>query len=226
MQIEKVSKQSIQKAINFLKSGKAVAYPTDTSYGLAVDAMNETSVKSLYKIKERGFKKPVYLVVSSLAMAGKFAKVDARARKLAKKFLPGALTLLLPLRHPLNLPLMRGRSSGGQSRLSQTGISLLSAGTGKIGIRIPKNKIALELVKKLGWPITATSANISGQPDNYSTEDIMEQFKNKKYQPDLILDGGKLKKVRPSTIIDLTHDKPKLIRKGPISFKKVVEVLK
>ena len=217
MQVQKVNKQSTIKAVKLLKAGKSVAFPTDTSYGLAVDATNTPAVWRIRKIKARSPKKPIHVVVSSLAMAGKFAVIDKKAKKLAQKFLPGPLTLLLPLRPPLNLPLMRGRNSGG--------IRLLSAGTGKIGIRIPKNKVALELVTKLKRPITATSANITGKPDCYSAWDINKQFKNKKIKPDLILDGGKLKKVRPSTIIDLTQAKPKLLRKGPVSYREILPTL-
>ena len=120
------------------------------------------------------------------------------------EFLPGPLTIIL------------------ESRISnlESG-KILEARTGTIGIRMPKNKLALALVKKLGRPITATSANISTAPTAYSIPQINFQYRNEKLKPDLILDSGKLKKVLPSTMVRLTGNKIIIIRRGPISKRQI-----
>ena len=215
MKLVKPSQKQIFFAVKSLKAGKVIVYPTDTSYGFAVDAMNAKAVKKLYRLKGRNFGKPIHVVVASLAMAKKIAKFDRRAEKIFKKFLPGALTIVLAIKTPSNSPFERGR------KISK----LLTAGTGKIGIRMPKNKVALELVEKFGRPITATSANISGKPATYSAQSIKKQFKYRKLKPDLILDAGRLPRVKPSTVLDLTGKRVKILRQGPVNLKEIKKVL-
>ena len=195
---------NIKKVVQYLKRGRAVVFPTDTAYALGVDATNAKAVKRLFKIKQRRPSKPVHIIVSGLKMAKKYAKFTPEAEKLFKKFLPGPLTIIL------------------ESRISnlESG-KILEARTGTIGIRMPKNKLALALVKKLGRPITATSANISTAPTAYSIPQINFQYRNEKLKPDLILDSGKLKKVLPSTMVRLTGNKIIIIRRGPISKRQI-----
>jgi len=200
----------IKQAVSVLRRGKAVVFPTDTSYGLAVDATNPKAVRKLYQIKGRSFKKPIHIVVNSISEARKFVEISNSARKLAKKFLPGPLTLVLPLRENLK---------------NRTLWKLLTAGTGALGIRIPDHELALLLVRKLKKPITATSANVSGKKAAYSIEEIEAQFSHRKIQPDLVIDVGKLKPVRPSTIVDLTGQSVKILRQGPITLKEINQVL-
>src|SRR3989344_4795909 len=120
---------NIKLALKYLKAGKAIVFPTDTAYALGVDVTNARAVKRLYKIKQRRPAKPVHIVVADLKMAKKYARFTPAAEKLFKKFMPGALTLIL------------------ESRMSNIEYGrLLEAGTGTIGIRMPKNKIALALV--------------------------------------------------------------------------------
>ena len=201
-----ISNNKIHKAVRFLKQGKIVAYPTDTSYGLAADATNLRAVKKLYRMKGRNFQKPVHVVAASLAMAKKIAKFDKRAEKIFKKFLPGALTMVLNLEPGI---------------LNLGSWKILTAGTGKIGMRMPKNKVAMDLVRKLGRPITATSTNLSGKPAIYSAKEIQEQFEERRLKPDLIIDAGRLAKVSPSTVLDLTGGRVKILRQGPISLKEI-----
>ena len=170
MKIVKLNSQYIKLALKYLQAGKAVVYPTDTAYGLGVDATNVKAVKNLFKIKERK-NQPTHIVVADLKMAKQIAEFNPAAEKLFKKFLPGPLTLILELR-------IKNRESW----------KLLSAGTGTIGIRMPDHKVALDLVRKLGKPITTPSANPAGGPAPYSAIDSFRQFSGKKYQPDLYLD--------------------------------------
>jgi L-threonylcarbamoyladenylate synthase len=200
-------KKIIQACVKALQAGKTVVYPTDTSYGLAADISNKAALKKLYKIKERDFNKPVHVVVPNKKYAEKVSLFDIRARKLALKFWPGALTLVLPLK--------------GNNKV----LKLLSAGTGTVGLRMPNNNIALDLASVLKSPITATGANpsfhLSGGFDSYSAEDVIKQFQNKKYRPDIIINAGKLSKRKPSTLVKLTPDGFEILRPGPISLKQI-----
>ena len=202
-----MNKSEMKSAVTYLRAGQAVAFPTDTAYALGVDATNARAVKRLFKIKRRRPDKPVHVVVADLKMAKKYAYFTPAAEKLFKKFLPGRITLIL------------------QSKMKGVSGRLLSAGTGTIGIRMPKNRVALELVKRFGRPITATSANISTAPTAYSVSQITRQFRRSKLQPDLILDSGKLQEVRPSTMVQLKGNKIKILRRGPITKNKILNAL-
>jgi L-threonylcarbamoyladenylate synthase len=216
---------TIDEAVKILKKGGVVAYPTDTSYGLAVDATNLKAVKKLYQLKARNFKNPIHIIVPykrshdpyhESIWLKKIVRVNKTAEVLMEKFWPGSLTLVLPLKS-------RDRSW-----------HLLSAGTKSLGIRQPNNRIALELVKKFNKPITTTSANVSGQENCYSVEEVKRQFQSTKKrllrrlkaasqwtsEPDYYLDGGKLKKIKPSTVVSLMKD-VKILREGPISERKI-----
>ncbi len=165
----------INQAIKILKSGGVVVYPTDTAYGLAVDATNASAVEKLYRLKGRNFKKPTHVIASDKWIK-KIVKSDVASKVLIKKFWPGPLTIVLPLK-------TEGKSW-----------KKLSAGSKTMGIRWPKNKIALELVTKFGKPITTTSANISGKDNCYSVEEVKKQFQKNKKIPDFYLYCGKLNK--------------------------------
>lgn len=201
-------KEIIAACVHALKSGKVIAYPTDTCYGLAVDAGNLSAIKKLYKLKGRDFKKPVHVVVPSVAYAKKIVKWDTQSSKLTKKFWPGALTMVLGY------------------RVKGLGYSMLSGGTKTLGIRMPKNQIALDLAKNLKRPITATSANVSGGKDCYSAPEIISQFKNKLYKPDIIINAGKLPKRKPSVVVKIVNDQITFLREGPISKKQILGVLR
>ncbi len=203
---KKIHKQIIHACALALKQGKVVAYPTDTSYGLAVDAGNVKAIKKLYRVKERQSGKPVHVIVPSLAYVRRVVKWNNTASKLAKRFWPGPVTLVLGL------------------RAKGLGLSLLSARTGFIGIRHPKNHIAMDLAKYLGRPITTPSANPPsglGGDDSYSAEDITRQFKNKKFKPDIIINAGQLPKRKPSTMVKIDGGKITILREGPVSERQI-----
>lgn len=106
------------------------------------------------------------------------------------------------------------------------GLRILSAGTGTIGLRMPNNKIALDLAKYLKRPITATSANLSGKLDCYSAKEIIKQFKSQKYKPDIIINAGQLPKRKPSTMVKVdSNGKVQVLRQGPVSQAQIYKVL-
>ena len=201
MDIVKISpdipdKKVITGAVKIIKQGGVVMYPTDTAYGLAADIEGGAGIENIFKIKGRIKQKALPLIAGSRAMADKYVNWTPMGKKLAKKFWPGPLTLVL------------------ESRISRKHIIKQS----KIAIRVPDNKIAQMISKKLGRPITSTSANISGKNECYSVAEFLNQAIGKKWLPDLILDAGKLPKRKPSTIVDATKDQIIVIRKGEIKF--------
>lgn len=216
--ITRISNSKIDQAVKALRQGKAVVFPTDTSYGLAVDSTNATAVKNLYHVKGRTFKKPVHIVVTSPAMAKKYVVWGKQADALAKAFWPGALTLVLPVpRTPLGIK---------SSQAPRGVLGMLTVGTGFLGVRMPDNAVALSLVKKLKSPITATSANVSNMPDCYSIEEVMQQYKGKRNKPDILIDMGVLKRNKPSTVVKIDGGKVEILREGPITKKQILNRVK
>jgi L-threonylcarbamoyladenylate synthase len=199
---DRVKSQVLSEGVKALEGGGVLVVPTDTSYGLVVDATNVNAVLKVFKIKKRPFSSPIHIIVNSVRMGMNYADFTPGALKLCEVFLPGPLTIVLNSRR--NLP------------------ELLTAGKSTIGIRIPKKNIVLEMVEIFKKPITATSANIHGEPDVYSIEDLpWEIGKN----VDMVLDVGQIPEVKPSTLVDLTSLPPKILRIGPISSHEIFEVL-
>lgn len=196
-------KKIINHAVKVLNQGGVVMYPTDTAYGLAADIEGGAGIEKIFKIKGRMKKKTLPLIVGSRAMANKYVNWTPMGKKLAQKFWPGPLTIILKSRI-MNL----------ESRIFREHIIK----QGKIAIRVPDNKIAQMVPKNLGRPITSTSANISGKPECYSVAEFLNQAIGQKWLPDLILDAGQLRKRKPSTIVDASGEKIVLVRKGAIKL--------
>ncbi len=205
---KKHHKKIIDACVLALKKGKVLAFPTDTSYGLAVDISNLKAIRRLYKVKGRDSKKPSSIVVPSVEYVKKITEWNKISQDLAKKFWPGALTIVAKL-----------KAKSGK-------LQVISANTGFLGLRIPKNNIALDLVKGLAGSITATSANVAGRPDCYSVEEIIGQYKNNKLKPDIIINAGKLKKIKPSTIVKVVSNEAEVIRQGLVNVSAVIKKLK
>lgn len=186
-------KKIIETATESIKKGKVLVYPTDTVYGLVTDATNEKAVKKLFKIKKRKNKKPVPIFVKDLKMAKRLAKINKTQEKILKEIWPGKVTAILEKKDK---------------------IKVFGAGPKTIGLRIPNYKLINLLLSKLKRPLTGTSASTLGKPASTKIKEVISQFKNKKIKPDLILSVGNLKKSLPSTVIDLTKNPPKILRKG------------
>ncbi len=185
MRIIKVNKIGIQQAIKILKSGGVIVYPTDTAYALG-GVFNSPQVnKKILKIKRRNDTK-FTIIAANFSQVKIFFKLNCLEEKLAKKFWPGPLSIVV-------------------SR--------------KFAVRVPKNKTAQTLAQLVGKPLIATSANISGKKTLYDSLEILKQFKNKKNQPALILDSGKLTRRKTSTIIKVKNNKIEILRAGAIKIK-------
>ena len=198
-------KEILEQAARIVTRGGVLVCPTDTCYIFAANALNIKAVAKVFSLKGRNFSNPIHIAVNSIQEAKKYACVNAIAQHLASHFLPGALTLVL----------------------SKKGLipSLLVGGLDTIGIRIPNNKVILDLVTMTGVPLTATSANISGKPTPYSVEDVIGQLGESMTKIALVLDQGVLTTHEVSTIIDLTVNPPQLIRQGRISWLQILSVL-
>lgn len=201
MQIKKINQQSINEAVNILRRGGTVIYPTETAYGLGADATNKSTVAKIFKIKKRPKEKGLPVICYSKKQAEKFFELPEAAWKIWKKFYPKPISIILEWKSPSSiLPLRKGEEGGG------------------VPVRISSNKTARDLARKLGRPITATSANLTGAGAMYDAKEIAEIFSKEKYQPDLILDGGKLPRHLPSTIIKIVEDKIEVVRRGEVKI--------
>ncbi len=187
----KPDRHLLQKARKFILEGKLVVFPTDTVYGLAADPFNEDAVLNLIKAKQRDPSKGFPILIANLDLAKLLVEFSPTALKLAKRFWPGALTLVLPLRKALPNVVTGFRTS--------------------LGIRIPNHPIAQQLASQ---PIIGTSANISGQNSPVTAEDARIQLGD---SVDLILDSGSAKMGLPSTIIELIGPVPRIIRHGALN---------
>jgi len=189
-QIEKIA----ETAAGIFKKGGVVIYPTDTLYGLGANALDEDAILKIYKIKKRDRNKPLPVIAKDLKMAKKIACVDSRVEKILNKIWPGSITVRLRKKDI---------------------ISYILAGNGEtIAVRIPDNEFISTLMNKIDFPITATSANISGEKNLLKTIEIISEFKSAELKPDLFINAGNVKNPKPSTIVDLTTGVPKVLRVG------------
>jgi L-threonylcarbamoyladenylate synthase len=195
----------LDRAARIIKRGGVIVCPTDTGYAFAADALNPRAVARVFHLKGRAYSNPIHIAVNSIAEAEKYALFTDAARSLASRYLPGALTLVLPKREIVP--------------------AMLVAGLDTVGIRIPDNKVILFLAATTGRPLTATSANISGRPGTYSIDEVSAQLGDKLLQVDLVLDQGPLPSRELSTIVDLSVSPPQLIRQGRISWLEIRELL-
>lgn len=195
----------LDEAALLLRGGKIIVYPTDTTYALGANALDICALSRLFQLKGRSSDKPIHVVVSDLEMAEEFVILNEDAKKLAHKFLPGPLTLILPRKD--NVP------------------DMLVGGRKTLGIRIPDNKICRMLVQKAQIPLTTTSANISGEENPYVINDVVKQFGSKIDQVRMLIDQGPLPQKSPSTLIDMTVSPPLILREGPISSSELLDTL-
>jgi len=186
-------KDEIKKAAAFLREGKLVAFPTETVYGLGGNALSDTAVAAIYAAKGRPEFNPLIVHVHSLAEAKKYARFNAAAEKLAKKYWPGPLTLVLPRTQDCTLSL------------------LVSAGLDSVAIRVPAHPLAQELLHEAKLPIAAPSANRSGRISPTEAAHVREELGDKVA---MILDGGACAVGIESTVVDMTGDAPVILRPG------------
>jgi len=195
----------LRRAALLILKGEVVVCPTDTGYALAANALDQKAIRKVFVLKGRSYLNPIHVVVSSMAEAEKYAFVNEAAEHLARNFLPGALTLVMPKKEIIP--------------------SLLVGGGDTVGIRIPDNRVILDLAAMTGVPLTATSANTSGSPATYTIQEVADQTGEIIDHVRLVLDQGALSPRDSSTVIDLTTTPPHIVREGRITREEIRKVL-
>jgi len=193
----------IERAAENLREGRVMAFPTETFYGLGADAKNETAVKKIFRIKGREFNNPIPIIIGTREkLGGLVEEIPEAAQRLISVFWPGPLTLVF--------------------RASKAVSPRLTANTGLIGIRISSHPIARMLAQALGAPLTATSANLSGETECTTAREVVHSI-----GPfiDGIIDGDKTPGHKGSTVINIAVSPPRILRIGVISENEIKEAL-
>jgi len=184
----------IQEAAEAIAAAKVVVFPTRCLYGLGADAFDRDAVEKVFTLKHRPENKPILVLIQNRREVSRLAaEVPEAAKKLMDEIWPGDLTLVFFARPEVPV--------------------LLTAGTGKIGIRLPGHPVAAALVEAAGRPITGTSANLAGRPGAATIQDLPDEIAD---HVDLILDAGPLKGGVGSIVVDVTVDPPKVLREGAV----------
>lgn len=192
----------VQTGIAILKRGGLVAFPTDTVYGLGACANLVRAVERVYEVKQRPRRIALPLLVSSVSQIADVAEpVPEVAWLLARRFLPGALTLVLPKASWVP--------------------DIVTAGAPKVAVRVPAHPVPVALVEGVGVPIVGTSANLSGQPSPLNADEVRAQLGR---QIDLIIDTGPSPGGRESTVVDVTGEQPVVLREGAIPISELERV--
>jgi L-threonylcarbamoyladenylate synthase len=192
-------KADLLRAVTVLRNGGVVAYPTDTLYGLAVDPRSARAVGRLLEVKKREHGHAIPLIAANLQQAHEAALFDDGADRLAAAFWPGPLSIVLPAREVIR-PELR-------------------AADGSVAIRVAAHPVSQSLAAGLGFCVTATSANLSGDPPTASPTVVARTIGTR---IDFLLDDGESPGGAPSTIVDLRHAEPRLVRVGAIAWERVL----
>ncbi len=193
--------EAVDAAAEVVAAGKLIVYPTETVYGIGADIYNESAVKNLYIAKNRPFDMPLSVAVSDKTMLESIAVLNENADNLIKAFLPGPLTIII--KKQANVP------------------DIVTSFSQKVGIRIPDNRFALKLIKRIG-PIVATSANLHGRPDAVDIDAAISDYGD---SVDTYIDAGPCTLGKPSTIVRLMDREIEIVRQGAIPVDKIKEVL-
>ncbi len=192
----------IEKGIHLLKNGGLVAFPTDTVYGLGACFSDIAAVERIYRLKQRPHNMGLPLLVADAAQLSEVAAdISPAAWLLLRRFMPGALTLVLPR--------------------AESVPDIVTGGGGTVAVRIPNHPVPLALIRGVGMPIIGTSANISGRPSPLAAAEVLSQFGSKL---EMVIDGGRCPVGRESTIVGVSGDVPRLLRQGAISRQELEQV--
>ncbi|MDQ6653318.1 MAG: L-threonylcarbamoyladenylate synthase [Acidobacteriota bacterium] len=189
------NRQSQIQSAEIIRCGGVIAFRTDTFYGLGADPFNKSAVRQIRRLKGREDDKPILLLISDPSEVDRFIINQSQLfKEVANRFWPGRLTIV---------------------GIASAAIPIEStAGTNTIGLRLPDDEDLRALVRKCGGALTATSANISGQPPAQTAKDVENYFPQGIH---LIIDGGEVTATQPSTVLDLSGAKPSLIREGAVT---------
>jgi L-threonylcarbamoyladenylate synthase len=194
--------QQLEQAINILQQGGIVAYPTDTVYGVGAAVNIERAVSRVYRIKGRPRSRALPVLLADKSQLTEVAQaVPPLAWRLADKFWPGALTMVL--------------------FRSESVPDIVTGGGKTIAVRVADHPVPIALVRGLGAPIAGTSANLSGSPSALTAEEASAQLGDR---VDMIIDGGRCPGGRESTVLDLSRETPLILRRGALSMEELKNV--
>lgn len=193
----------LEEPAQIIKNGGIVVFPTETVYGIGANALNAEAVKKIYEIKKRPLSKPITLLVNSIDMIKRVAKdITPFEYAIIKKFFPGPLTIILQKKDVIP--------------------DIVTSGGSTVGIRMPANEIALELINRAGVPLATPSANISDKPSKTNIKDVMSDFPE---GVDCFIDGGKSKIGVASTIVQVIDGVPHILRQGIITEEQINKLI-
>lgn len=195
--------EELEHAVSILQKGGVIAYPTETVYGLGANIYYEKAVRRIFQLKKREPNKPLSIMISSFEEVEELCqKMPEYGRHLMEVFWPGPLTLIF--------------------KASDKVPKYLISKDQKIGLRMPNHPITKALMKLHHQPVTSTSANITGAKDAVNVQDVKKSFGD---NIDLIIDGGECNVKIPSTVLDVTGNKPEFVRAGAISSSRIKEIM-
>jgi len=202
MPVLKATAKNIQEASRVVKNGGLVVYPTDTVYGLGCDPFNVRAVERVFKVKGERKEKPLPILASDIKFIEKIAHINEKARKIAEKHWPGPLTLVVP-KKPV-LP------------------NIVTCGLASVGVRIPNHTVAIQLINLCDGLLIGTSANKTGEKSPRNAQEASKQICEK---VDIVLDDGPTPLGQESSIVDLTSEKPRMLREGPLNLIDILNAL-
>ncbi|CAB5133470.1 Threonylcarbamoyl-AMP synthase (EC [Olavius algarvensis associated proteobacterium Delta 3] len=194
---------SIREAAQIILNGGVVVFPTTGLYGMGAEAHDTSAIKRVFGVKKRPAHKPILILVPErAAIRDLVEEIPPAAEKIMRRFWPGGVTLIFR---------------------AQPDVSpLLTAGSGKIGVRLPAYPVAAKLVSTVGAPITGTSANLSGEPGASDVNNLPQEIID---GVDMVLDAGPLIGGPGSTVVDITADPPTVLREGALSKSELIKIL-
>jgi tRNA threonylcarbamoyl adenosine modification protein (Sua5/YciO/YrdC/YwlC family) len=196
--------ETLRYAADFLSRGSVIAIPTDTFYGLAADPFNLAAVEEIYRVKGRPDQRALPILVNAIDQAIALSRgTPGSFMRLAQKFWPGALTLVVNASHKIPLK--------------------VTAGTGRVALRWPRSEVVRGLIDQFEGPVTGTSANISGFSSCASAAQVMKQLGSR---VPLVLDAGETGATLPSTIVELNGDAWKIGREGAIPVQEIEKAMR
>ena len=187
-----------------LRAGGLLAVPTETVYGVAANAEDAAAVRRIFELRNRDFGKPVSILVTGMDMAERYCRnIPPAARRLAARYWPGPLTMVL--------------------EDGEAVPSVVTAGTGTLGVRCPDHPLTLALIEKAGVPLAAPSANPAGEEPARTAQEVLDYFDGK---IEGVADGGPCQLGVASTVLDLTKTEPKVLREGGIPGRELLAFLR
>lgn len=193
-----LTSEQVDQAVEALRSGGVIVFPTETSYGIGADATNEAAVARIFEIKKRDLGKALPILIPK-GSAQNFVLVNDAAMALMSTYWPGPLNVILPV-------------------AADSPVASTCSSNGTQSVRESSHPFAATMVERFGRPVTATSANISGQDAIYSVEEVLKVFENAGEKPDFVVDAGALPPTPPSTTVLVEDDGFKVVREGSIKL--------